>query len=104
MKLYTPLSHACYFGDSDLMSSLLPITVAHGDGIGLEIMEASLHISKEKVGTKEFGNAVVVGLGKKPHTLKPAQYSSAPLKARKEEKKVLRRFNGEVGYTLSQGQ
>jgi isocitrate/isopropylmalate dehydrogenase len=27
------------------MSTNVPITVAHGDGIGREIMEASLHIS-----------------------------------------------------------
>ena len=56
MKLYTPLGRACYFGDSDVMSNLVPITVAHGDGIGPEIME------------------------------------------------TLRSFDGEVGYTLSQGQ
>ena len=47
MKLYTPLGRTCYFGDSDLMSNLVPITVAHGDGIGPEIMEDSLHIIKE---------------------------------------------------------
>jgi isocitrate dehydrogenase len=29
------------------MSNLVPITVAHGDGIGPEVMEASLHIIKE---------------------------------------------------------
>src|ERR1700737_3827318 len=29
------------------MSNLVPITVAHGDGIGPEIMEASLHVIKE---------------------------------------------------------
>src|SRR5258708_1270487 len=29
------------------MSNLVPITVAHGDGIGPEIMEASVHIIKE---------------------------------------------------------
>jgi isocitrate dehydrogenase len=38
-------------------------------------------ISKQKVGTKEFGEAVVARLGKKPETLKPVSYargSSAP--------------------------
>jgi isocitrate dehydrogenase len=45
-------------------------------------------VSKQKVGTKEFAQAVVARLGKKPHTLKSAQYSSAPPKARKEEKKT----------------
>jgi isocitrate dehydrogenase len=29
------------------MSNLVPVTVAHGDGIGPEIMEASLHVIKE---------------------------------------------------------
>src|SRR6202045_189325 len=41
-------------------------------------------VSKQKVGTKEFAQAVVARLGKKPHTLKSAQYSSAPPKARRE--------------------
>jgi isocitrate dehydrogenase len=41
-------------------------------------------VSKEKVGTKEFAQAVVARLGKKPHTLKAAQYSSAPPKPRRE--------------------
>src|SRR5437764_10618197 len=31
-------------------------------------------VSKQKVGTKEFGKAVVERLGKKPHTLKPVSY------------------------------
>jgi len=63
MKLYTPLGRACYFGDSDLMSNLVPITVAHGDGIGPEIMGASLHIIKEagariQIETIEIGEKV----------------------------------------------
>lgn len=112
------------------MSTNVPITVAYGDGIGPEIMEASLHIlqeagarvdlevieigeqvclpgnsnawlctiedgvhtyeifkegvGKEKVGTKEFAKAVVARLGKTPHTLKAAKYSSAPPRARRE--------------------
>jgi len=45
-------------------------------------------VSKQKVGTKEFGDAVVARLGKKPHTLKPAHYASAPPNARKEEKRT----------------
>jgi len=28
MKLYTPLGHTCYFGDSGFMSNLVPITAA----------------------------------------------------------------------------
>ena len=38
-------------------------------------------ISKEKVGTKEFANAVVARLGRKPEKLKPAAYKSAPKQA-----------------------
>ncbi len=34
-------------------------------------------ISKQKVGTKEFADAVIQHLGKKPHTLKVVHYSSA---------------------------
>jgi isocitrate dehydrogenase len=37
--------------------------------------------SKEKVGTKEFGEAVVARLGKTPKTLKTAHYAAAPPKA-----------------------
>jgi len=37
--------------------------------------------SKEKVGTKEFGQAVVERLGRTPKTLKVARYASAPAKA-----------------------
>ncbi len=35
-------------------------------------------VSREKVGTKEFANAVVARLGKKPETLKAVSYASAP--------------------------
>ncbi|MEW5977493.1 MAG: NADP-dependent isocitrate dehydrogenase [Acidobacteriota bacterium] len=35
-------------------------------------------ISKQKVGTKEFGDAVVARLGKVPQTLKPVSYKKAP--------------------------
>src|SRR3954447_19867244 len=35
-------------------------------------------VSKQKVGTKEFAEAVVARLGKKPEKLKPASYSRAP--------------------------
>jgi len=37
-------------------------------------------VSKQKVGTKEFGDAVVARLGKTPHTLKAVHYSAAPPK------------------------
>jgi isocitrate dehydrogenase len=71
------------------MSTNVPITVAHGDGIGPEIMEGSLiykeSVNMRKVGTKEFAQAVVARLGKTPHTLKAADSSSPPPKARKEK-------------------
>src|SRR5438270_8742361 len=35
-------------------------------------------VSKEKVGTKEFAEAVVERLGKKPHMLKAVSYTTAP--------------------------
>jgi isocitrate dehydrogenase len=35
-------------------------------------------ISRQKVGTREFADAVVARVGKKPDTLKPAAYTSAP--------------------------
>ena len=45
------------------MSQKTPITVAHGDGIGPEIMEASLHIMQEsgaalEIETIEIGEKV----------------------------------------------
>ncbi len=36
-------------------------------------------VSKQKVGTKEFAQAVVARLGQKPETLKPAEYKAADL-------------------------
>ena len=53
-------------------------------------------VSKEKAGTKEFANAVVARLGRRPAQLKAASYSHAPkqtvtntLKARTRAKKEL---------------
>ena len=52
----------------------------------LRTMEDGVHtydiydesISKQKVGTKEFGDAVIARLGEKPETLKPVHYVSGP--------------------------
>ena len=52
----------------------------------LRTMEDGVHtydiykegVSKQKVGTKEFGEAVVARLGQKPETLKAVHYASAP--------------------------
>ena len=56
----------------------------------LRTMEDGVHtydvysdaISKQKVGTKEFADAVVARLGQKPQTLAPASYVGAPRVAR----------------------
>src|SRR6266498_3462902 len=53
----------------------------------LKTMEDGVHtydifrdgVSKQKVGTKEFGEAVVSRLGQKPSTLKVASYTGAPV-------------------------
>src|SRR5579885_2290840 len=52
----------------------------------LATMEDGIHtydvytegVSKQKVGTKEFANAVVANVGKQPKTLKAARYKAAP--------------------------
>jgi isocitrate dehydrogenase len=54
----------------------------------LKTMEDGIHTydiyeegkSKQKVGTKEFAQAVVARLGQKPHKLKAAEYSTTPMK------------------------
>jgi len=62
------------------MSTLAPVTVAYGDGIGPEIMAASLHVIKE-VGARI--QTEVIGIVKTEN---------------------LRTFDGKPGYTLAQGQ
>jgi isocitrate dehydrogenase len=57
----------------------------------LSTMEDGIHtydvytegVSKQKVGTKEFADAVVQHLGKTPHTLKAAHYKAAPARAQR---------------------
>lgn len=44
--------------------------------------------SKEKVGTKEFGQAVTKRLGKVPHTLKPVHYSAINLSKKHKSKEL----------------
>ncbi len=46
--------------------------------------------SKQKVGTKEFAQAVVDRLGKTPHTLKPAHYRAAPPKKARPDRTAQR--------------
>jgi isocitrate dehydrogenase len=52
--------------------------------------------SKQKVGTKEFSEAVVARLGQKPEKLKPAVYSKAPEKAVERTLAVNHRANKEL--------
>jgi isocitrate/isopropylmalate dehydrogenase len=73
------LAHGILVG-SQAMSTNVPITVAHGDGIGPEIMEASLHIIQE-AGARIDLEVIEIG-----------------------ETETLRSYDGAAGYTLSQGQ
>jgi isocitrate dehydrogenase len=58
----------------------------------LSTMEAGIHtydvytegVSKQKVGTKEFAQAVSDHVGKTPQTLKAARYKPAPAKAQRD--------------------
>jgi len=47
IEFFRKLGPAWYFGGFSIMFTNVPITVAHGDGIGLEIMKASLQIVQE---------------------------------------------------------
>ncbi len=52
--------------------------------------------SKQKVGTKEFADAVVARLGRKPEKLKPASYSKAPKQATQHKVAATARANKEL--------
>jgi isocitrate/isopropylmalate dehydrogenase len=65
------------------MSTNVPITVAHGDGIGPEIREASLHIIQEACAL-------------------PGRVLEQGIEIVKTD--TLRTYDGAVGYTLSQWQ
>ncbi|MBV9303242.1 MAG: NADP-dependent isocitrate dehydrogenase [Acidobacteriaceae bacterium] len=52
--------------------------------------------SKEKVGTKEFAEAVVARLNKKPEKLKPASYSKAPKQTFEQNLSSTRHSNKEL--------
>lgn len=45
-------------------------------------------VSKQKVGTREFAQAVVARLGQKPETLKAVEYKSAPAQAASEQASI----------------
>ncbi|MEO8663929.1 MAG: NADP-dependent isocitrate dehydrogenase [Ignavibacteria bacterium] len=59
-------------------------------------------VSKEKVGTKEFANAVIDRLGQKPETLKAVEYKKLVKKEakKKETKKVLKQRKDLVGVDI----
>ena len=64
------------------MATRTPITVAHGDGIGPEIMAATLHIS-ESAG---------------------ALLDIETIEIRETETASLRNYDGKIGFTLARGQ
>lgn len=103
MKLYTPLSHACYFGDSDLMSSLVPITIAHGGGIAkVAIDGVDVNVAWPSLETNKLASVIQKASG---DGLELAMIDSVLDHGVEIVKtKTLRTFNREVGYTLSQGQ
>jgi isocitrate dehydrogenase len=49
------------------------------------------HISKQKVGTKEFADAIIARLGQRPQTLKPVSYVSSPAHALQEHAAITTR-------------
>lgn len=52
--------------------------------------------SKQKVGTKEFAEAVVARLGQKPEHLKPASYAKAPKQTIEHESAETKRANKQL--------
>jgi isocitrate/isopropylmalate dehydrogenase len=89
------------------MSNLVPITVAPGDGIGPEIMDASLDIITEagarlQIETIEIGEKVYLcgntaGIGPSTWTVRDQGIDIV-------KTENLRTFDGQVGYTLARGQ
>ena len=85
------------------MSTNVPIRVAHGDGIGPEIMEASLHIIQEAGARIDLEVIEINGGTKSKKTVALlGRVLEQGLEIVKTE--TLRTYNGAAGYTLSQGQ
>ena len=78
------------------MSNVAPITVAYGDGISPEIMNASLHIMKEAGARIEID---VVEISEKLHLSGVLGQGDEVVKT-----VTLRTFDGKAGCTLAQGQ
>jgi isocitrate dehydrogenase len=81
--------------NDSVMSTKIPITVAYGDGIGPEIMEASLHVIPAsgaqldpetiEIGEKVYAKAIAAGFDI-------------------VKTETLRTYDGQQGLTLAQGQ
>jgi isocitrate/isopropylmalate dehydrogenase len=100
------------------MSQKTPITVAHGNGIGPEIMEASLHIIQAagaalEIETIEIGEKVY--LRGNTAGIDPSSWESLRRTKALYHKvtaagydivktETLRTFDGQQGFTLAQGQ
>jgi isocitrate dehydrogenase len=80
------------------MSQKFPITVAHGDGIGPEIMEASLHIIQESGAALDIETIEIV---EKISTLYQKVIAAGYDIVKTE---TLRTFDGQQGFTIAQGQ
>ena len=76
-----------------------PITVAHGDGIGPEIMAASLHILKEAGAKIDIEEIEITPVDAAALVSKAA---GAGLDVAKYES--LYNFDGKAGYSLGRGQ
>jgi len=82
------------------MSNLVPVTVVYGDGIGPEIMDASLHIIKSagaRIQTEGIEIGEKVYLRGNTAGIEPSAWESL------RRTKIFYK-NGKPGYTLAQGQ
>ena len=93
------------------MSKKIPITVAHGDGIGPEIMEASLHIIQEAgtFVTDSYRCRYQPAASAASQAVTHAQISALYQKVTAAgydivKTETLRTFDGQQGFTLAQGQ
>jgi isocitrate/isopropylmalate dehydrogenase len=88
------------------MSNVTPVTVAYGDGIGPEIMAASLHIIQEAGARIQIEN---IEIGEKAYLR--GNKETVALLSRVLDQGIdivktesLRTYVGKPGYTLAQGQ
>ena len=110
------------------MATKVPITVAHGDGIGPEIMAATLHIIQEggaaldietiEIGEKVYlrGNTAGIDLSSWDSLRRAKVFLKAPIATpqgggfkslnvtTRKTLGLLRYFDGQRGFTLPQGE